>query len=158
MIEHYIKGRFKRRLTSKSKEDAMKELFETTDQPPDILKAIKKREKQFPTGIGQGIGIPRYIGKEIREVILALGLCREGVNFDSLDYKPVKILWMLLAPESMRKEYIEILAHLIRLANSDEFRAGVLNFSSYDSLIELLKETDNGLRVCEEPKAFSEAS
>ena len=142
MIENYIRGKFKREMQSRNKEDALKEVFETTDQPPDILVKIKKREEQFPTGLGRGIAIPRYIGKEVKEIVLALGICRDGLDFGALDYKPVKIIWMLLCPEGERGKYISILAHIIRLAMREEFRSGVLNLKSYEDIVELIKEID----------------
>ncbi len=142
MIENYIRGKFKREMQSRNKEDALKEVFETTDQPPDILVKIKKREEQFPTGLGRGIAIPRYIVKEVKEIVLALGIYRDGLDFGALDYKPVKIIWMLLCPEGEREKYISILAHIIRLAMREEFRSGVLNLKSYEDIVELIKEID----------------
>ncbi len=142
MIENYLKGRFKNHIKAKEKRKAIKELFATIDQPPPVLEKIYARDRQFPTGIGRGIAIPRYIGKEVKEPMLALGLSRTGIEFGTLDHKPVKIIWLLLSPEHEKKKYTEILARLIRLANTEEFRPQVLNLDSYENLIELIKDID----------------
>ncbi len=142
MIENYINGRFKMRIKAKEKKETIIELFDTTDQPPPLLRRVFEREDQFPTAIGLGVAIPRYIGKEIERITLSLGLSEEGVEFDALDRKPVKIIWLLLCPEESREKYTELLARLIRLANIEEFRSNVMNISSYEDLTELIKELD----------------
>lgn len=142
MIEDYIKGRFKKSIRAKEKKEAIKELFDTTDLPPPLLQKIFEREEQFPTAIGRGIAIPRYIGKETDRIILALGLSEDGIEFDALDRKPAKIICLLLSPEESRDLYTEILARLIRLASLEEFRSNVTNISSYDDLITLIKDLD----------------
>ncbi|OYD17609.1 hypothetical protein CH333_00330 [candidate division WOR-3 bacterium JGI_Cruoil_03_44_89] len=142
MIENYLKGRFKNHLRSREKRQAVKELFETTDQPPPVLQRIYAREREFPTGIGCGVAIPRYLGKEVKEATLSLGLSRGGIEFGTLDRKPVKIIWLLIFPEHERKKYTEILVRLIRLANTEEFRSQVLNVASVEELVELIKDLD----------------
>lgn len=142
MIENYLKGRFKNHIKAKEKRQAIKELFETIDQPPPVLKKIYARDRQFPTGIGRGIAIPRYIGEEVKEPILALGLSRTGIDFGALDHKSVKIIWLLLSPEHENEKYTELLARLIRLANTEEFRSQVLNLDSYKNVVELIEDID----------------
>jgi mannitol/fructose-specific phosphotransferase system IIA component (Ntr-type) len=142
MIENYLKGKFKNRIEAREKRQAVKELFETTDQPPPVLERVYTRDRQFPTGIGRGVAIPRYIGEEVKDITLVLGLSKSGIEFGALDHKPVKIVWMLLSPEHEKGKYTEILVRLIRLANTEEFRSQVLNLAAYKDLIELIKDLD----------------
>lgn len=142
MIENYIKGRFKSSIEAKEKRQAIKELFETTDQPPPVLDRVYARERLFPTGIGRSVAIPRYVGEEVKEITLALGLSRAGMEFGALDHRPVKIIWLFLSPEHDKEKYTEILVRLIRLANTEEFKSQVPNLTSYEDLIELIRDLD----------------
>lgn len=142
MIESYLKGRFKRSIIAGEKQESVKELFETTDQPPPLLQKIFERESQFPTAIGRGVAIPRYIGKEVNNITLSLGLSKKGIEFDALDHKPVKIIWLLLCPEKAKNTYMKVLAHLIRLINIEEFRSQVMNITLHKDLVKLIKELD----------------
>jgi len=142
MIENYLKGRFKNHIKTKEKRKAIKELFETTDQPPPVLDKVYARERLFPTGIGRGVAILRYIGEEVKEITLALGLSKTGIEFGALDHKPVKIIWLLLSPEHGKEKYTEMLVRLIRLANTEEFRSQVPNLTSYEDIIELIRDLD----------------
>ncbi|MDO9575684.1 MAG: PTS sugar transporter subunit IIA [bacterium] len=142
MIENYLKGKFKSNIKAKEKRQAIKELFETTDQPPPVLNKVYARERLFPTGIGHGVAIPRYIGEEVKEITLVLGFSKADMEFGALDHKPVRIIWLLLSPEHGKEKYTEILVRLIRLANTEEFKSQVPNLTSYEDLIELVRDLD----------------
>jgi acetamidase/formamidase/mannitol/fructose-specific phosphotransferase system IIA component (Ntr-type) len=79
--------------------------------------ALLKREEFGTTGIGNGLGLPHCTLPFVNELVGGLALCREGVNFDSLDRKPAHFLVLLLAPAGdpgARLRALERTSHFVR--------------------------------------------
>lgn len=90
------------KLKSKNKDDVLEELLRPLQLPPEqekvVLEALKKRESIGSTGIGKGIAIPHTRSLVLDKVNLVVGLSKEGIEFDSLDKKPVHLFFLLVAP------------------------------------------------------------
>ncbi len=78
----------------------------------DVYVAILEREKLLSTGFGLGLAIPHAKLPAIREFVVGLGIHKDGVNFDSLDEKPVHVLVMILGPDSRQEEYLKVLSRV----------------------------------------------
>ena len=78
----------------------------------DVYVAILEREKLLSTGFGLGLAIPHAKLPAIREFVVGLGIHKDGVNFDSLDEKPVHVLVMILGPDSQQEEYLKVLSRV----------------------------------------------
>ena len=61
-----------------------------------IASVVKKRETSMSTGIGFGVGIPHASTELVDQVIGVFGRSNQGINFDSLDNKPVKLVMLFL--------------------------------------------------------------
>lgn len=80
--------------------------------PEDVYHGILEREKLLSTGFGLGLAIPHAKLKAIKDFLVGLGIHRRGVNFDSLDERPVHVLVMILGPESQQEEYLKVLSRV----------------------------------------------
>ena len=100
-------------------------------------KEVLRREELSSTGIGGGIGIPHETSA-VKESALALGIFRDGVEFDSLDGEPVNIVFMIAAPESANNEHLETLSKLSILLMNDDFKNSLLNSKSAEEVFSLL--------------------
>ena len=80
--------------------------------PEDVYHGILEREKLLSTGFGLGLAIPHAKLKGIKDFLVGLGIHRRGVNFDSLDERPVHVLVMILGPESQQEEYLKVLSRV----------------------------------------------
>ncbi|MCS7184949.1 MAG: PTS sugar transporter subunit IIA [bacterium] len=78
----------------------------------EILKALLEREKIGSTGVGEGIAIPHTPTKYVDEFIGVLAICNEGTDFQSVDGKPVYILFLLIYPPEPKGAHLKILAKL----------------------------------------------
>ena len=92
-------------LDSNDKQGVLKELAIAVSEPAktessEILKVLLEREHLGSTGIGGGIGIPHGKLKSINSIIVGFGRSINGVEFDSLDNRPVYIFFLL--PYSFR--------------------------------------------------------
>jgi len=84
--------------------------------------AVFNREKTRSTGIGSGIAIPHGKCKAVKELVMAMGLTAEPVDFDSVDDKPVRIVILLISPLDQTGPRIQALARISRLLLDEPFK------------------------------------
>lgn len=111
-----------------------------------FLNAVLERESLVSTAIGGGIAIPHAKHESVRKIFAAFGIKKEGVNFDSLDGKPVQIIILVAAPLSMTKEYVQIVARAARLLKSEIMFKHILEAKTERDVIKVIKEFDSILQ------------
>lgn len=102
------------------------------------LKAIVEREKKMSTGMQNGIAIPHGKSDTVDGLVAAIGVKKEGVDFEALDGKPSHIFVMTLSPINRTGPHIQFLAEISRLLNSPESRERVLNAATEDEILEVV--------------------
>ncbi|MBW7989598.1 MAG: PTS sugar transporter subunit IIA [Planctomycetes bacterium] len=107
------------------------------------LDAVLTRERTRSTGIGAGIAIPHGKCNAVKELIMAIGIAREPIEFDSVDGKPVKILIFLVSPANQTGPHIQALAAISKLMLNEEFKQKLEQAVSADEVYKLLNEIDN---------------
>lgn len=133
-------------LKGKSKQDILKEMVEViaaasevTDKD-DFFISIMKREKIMSTGIGIGLAVPHVKIDSVKDFVMAIGRKKEGVEFDSIDGKPVYLIIMIGANTEQRDDYLKVLAKISLLLKNSEFREKMINSKGPDEIMELLKD------------------
>ncbi|MPQ42733.1 PTS fructose transporter subunit IIABC [Clostridium tarantellae] len=101
-------------------------------------KEILKRESQSSTGIGEGIAIPHAKTSAVKEAALALGIFKNGVDYDSLDGAPVYLAFMIAAPEGANNEHLETLSKLSVLLMNPNFKEGLFEAKTPEDVLNLL--------------------
>lgn len=81
----------------------------SAESAPAVLDKVMERELLGTTGIGQGIAIPHGKHLEVSSVIGAIGVSQAGVDFNSLDGKPVHVVLLLIAPPDARVAHLQAL-------------------------------------------------
>jgi len=128
------------RLTCTDKQTALEELInvisrsEAVTNPDELKRAIFEREKIMSTGIGLGIAVPHAKIKSVRDFVLALGYSKEGIDYDSLDDKPVHIILMIAGPDDQER-YLRILAAATLCLKNSETREAILNAEDAEEVI-----------------------
>ncbi len=107
-----------------------------------ITKILLERESLGSTGIGGGIAIPHGKLDLVESIIIGFGLSRQGVEYDSLDNKPVHIFFLLLTSENSTGGHLKVLAQISKLLKTDEFKRGLLSAKSVDEIYEIIMERD----------------
>ena len=115
------------RMQSRRNLDAIRELAAVLDEDavPDSKRFIAdviQRERQASTGIGHGVAVPHAHDDSINRQMLAVGISEEGIDFRSLDGKPVFVVAMLATPKKHHKQHMDLLASLSRLLQHDDVR------------------------------------
>ncbi|OQX71820.1 MAG: hypothetical protein B6D62_01400 [Candidatus Cloacimonas sp. 4484_275] len=123
-------------IRSDNKEGALKELLDVICKNERITdcktfsREIFNREKLMSTGIGYGIAIPHARHKTVKDFVIALGRKKEGLEYESIDDKPVKLIFMIGASDKQDKDYIRVLSRLmLRLKNPDFVKKLLKNLS-----------------------------
>ncbi|UCF62835.1 MAG: PTS sugar transporter subunit IIA [bacterium] len=135
-------------LQSELKEDAIRELIEVLEgqdifnDSQAVFQSVIDREKIMTTGVGREVAIPHCKKKDCRKFAIAFGLTSKGIDFNSIDGKPVKIIFLLLGPEDNPGMHIRLLSRISRLIAKEELREKLLSVSKPDTAYALLKEEE----------------
>ncbi|MBN2513977.1 MAG: PTS sugar transporter subunit IIA [Sedimentisphaerales bacterium] len=137
-------------LKSKDKESVIEELvtvLASAGQVKDAnaaLEAVMEREQTRSTGIGSGIAIPHGKCTAVKELVMAVGIAAQPVDFASIDNKPVNIVVMLISPPDKTGPHIQALARISRLLLDDQFKAKLEKVTSPEEAYQLIsaKETE----------------
>ena len=107
-----------------------------------VLDALLERESAQSTGIGGGVAIPHAVYPELSSTVIALALSRKGIDFLSLDEKPVHSIFLLLSPPAASSTHIKLLARIARLMRQPDVLEQLLKASSADEVIERIRQFD----------------
>ncbi len=113
--------------------------------PQAVLQALLERERVMSTGIGGGVAIPHAQSQAVSR--LAVSLARPGseISFESLDEKPVRLVFMIVGPEE-RGGFIRILARISRLLYTGDLQKRLLLAQTPDEVQRIIAEEEEKLR------------
>jgi len=108
-----------------------------------VFDAVLEREKLMTTGVGNGIAIPHCKHKDSPEFAVSLGVHPGGIDFQAIDKKPVKIVFLLVGPEHNPGLHIKLLSRISRLMSNEELRNQLQKCKSAEQAYELIQEEEN---------------
>ena len=135
-------------LQSKDKKGAVNELVECLVKEKklkDSLKAISavmEREKLGTTGVGQGVAIPHGRTDVVSELVGAVGISKQGVEFEALDGEPVYIIFLLLSPPGSGGQHLRALAKVSRLCKDKFFRQALMESKTKEEILKIIQQED----------------
>ncbi len=107
------------------------------------LDAVITRERIQSTGTGAGIAIPHGKCNAVKELVMAIGIAHEPIEFESVDGKQVTILFLLVSPADQTGPHIQTLATISRIMMNEEFRQQLEKVTCADEVYELLSNQQN---------------
>ncbi|ORC35138.1 hypothetical protein B4O97_10430 [Marispirochaeta aestuarii] len=131
-----LKGRTKEEVLRKLAELAHKSEKLKTLSQDDVFEALQKREEQGSTAFGGEIAIPHARLDEMDEFLVFFAVAPKGVEFDSLDKKKVKLIFVILGPSSAVNEHLQILAAISRIAGIPAIRNEILRAPTETAMYE----------------------
>ena len=108
----------------------------------DLLKKVIEREKIKSTGIGGGIGIPHAQTSGVTDIIACLGISWQGIEFNSLDGKPVHLVFLIATKERTNSAYLGLLSRIARLFIDEPFKQKIIKSISPDEIMNLILEKE----------------
>lgn len=140
-------------LHATDKENILREIVEhITEYKKDVNKKLViskliERENVSTTGIGNGIAIPHARLEELVEVIFFCGISKTGVEFNSIDGKPVHLFFLFVTPASDTATHLKILSRISLIVNNKALVKQLIESHSdqelYESLIQQRTEKEN---------------
>ncbi|MFN2425370.1 MAG: PTS sugar transporter subunit IIA [Candidatus Binatia bacterium] len=110
-----------------------------------ILAELDKRERESSTAIADGIAIPHAKAGGQDVVTASFGRATAGVDFDSLDGKPTRLLVVLVSPASNPELHVKWLAHVARLLADEPTRRALLEAASVEEILEAFHRREGAL-------------
>lgn len=149
-ISDYLKeDMIKLDLKAEDKKGAIKELAEIICKSESIcnteeyISDVFAREELCTTGIGHEIALPHARTDNVKSFVIAFGRSSKGIDFQSLDQNPVKMVFLMGTPQSEEmKKYLHVLAHLNRLLQKEDFRNQLLKAGNPAEIIEAFKKKE----------------
>ncbi len=131
-------------LQARTKGEALVEICRALERssavadPAAFEKAVLDREQVMSTGIGLGIAVPHAKVASVKDFVVALGRTREGIDFQSLDGKPVHLVVLIAGPEDRQARYLQILASVTLRLKEERVRRALLDAPDAPAMIALL--------------------
>ncbi len=108
----------------------------------ELIHILLERERLGSTGVGGGIGIPHGKLKSLDSLILGFGISQQGVDFESIDQKPVHIFFLLLTPENSIELHLKLLAKISMILKNNLFKKQLLKSTNCDEIIDRIKKEE----------------
>jgi mannitol/fructose-specific phosphotransferase system IIA component (Ntr-type) len=109
----------------------------------NVLEAVFNRERIRGTGIGIGIAIPHGKCTGVNELVMAIGIAHEPIDFESIDGKPVFVVVLLLSPPDQTGPHIQALARIGRMLLDKDFKKALEEAESDEAVYELLSTREH---------------
>lgn len=108
----------------------------------EVHDAIVARERSMSTGMERGIAIPHTSVAQVEKTSVALGIAREGIDFEAIDGRPTHLVILLVNPSEGTKAHIRTLAEIARLLSSGELREALRQAGTPADVLERIREAE----------------
>lgn len=139
-IDASVKGKTKNEVI-----EEMLKLISNSDRVLDfesIRRAVFEREQIMSTGVGNGFAIPHGKSDAVSDIVAGFGITQNEIDYDALDDKPVRLIFILIGKENMVGSHIKLLSRVSRLMNNKSFREKLITLTSPEEIIEAFREEE----------------
>ena len=105
-------------------------------------KGVFAREEEGTTGIGMGIAIPHCKSDAVTKAGLAAMVVKDGVDFESLDGTPAKIIFLIAAPNTEDNVHLQVLSKLSVMLMDEQFTNSLINAGSVDEFLNIIDSAE----------------
>ncbi|HKJ30636.1 MAG TPA: PTS sugar transporter subunit IIA [Balneolales bacterium] len=132
-------------LKAENKDEVIAKLIETLSGKVEnsvienVREAVFERENIMSTGVGKGLAIPHGKAKGLSNNYAAFALLDEPVPYEAIDGMPVKMVFLLVGPETHNSTHIKMLSRISRLMNNAEFREQLQQCETPEDIIDAFK-------------------
>lgn len=109
----------------------------------ELTRVLLEREALGSTGIGLNVAIPHAKVQELNGIIAGFGRSRQGIDFDSVDGKPVNLFFVLISGLNSAGTHLKALARISRLLKSEVTRSALIGCESSTEMYEIISREDD---------------
>lgn len=135
-------------LPGSTKEDIINGIIDVVGASPKVLDkekvrtAVFEREQIMSTGVGDGFAIPHGKTDAVSDIVAAFAITADPIDYESLDEKPVRLVFLLVSKVNMVGPHIKLLSRISRLMNKPEFRNRLFDVKAPKDIIEMFKREE----------------
>ena len=104
-----------------------------------VLEAILEREKTMSTGMEFGVALPHGKSDGIDDLAVAIGIKKEGVDFESMDGEKSRLFILVASPKKISGPHIQFLATISSILTDDSRREAIINSASPEEMVKLIR-------------------
>lgn len=104
-----------------------------------IVDKVLERESIASTAIGKAIAIPHGRCAFLDNFYMVIGLCNDGLEWETLDNEPVKIICLLIGPEDKPREYLSYLSSITSILKEEDTRIKILNEYNKKKIVNIFR-------------------
>ncbi len=108
-----------------------------------LFDTLMEREKLGSTGIGENVAVPHAKSDSTDRLLCLFGRSIAGVEFESLDKRPVNFVCLLIAPPHSTGQHLKALARISRLLKNQDLRAKILQANNANEIYSALIDEDS---------------
>jgi mannitol/fructose-specific phosphotransferase system IIA component (Ntr-type) len=134
-------------LTAADKAAVIRELIDVVAEgsptsAEDLLQAVEEREQVLSTGIGHGVAIPHGRSGRLTDLRMSAGVAPHPIEFGSLDGAPVRLVFLLVGPESEAGAHVKALSRITRLVRQPLVRERLIGAATGEEFHRYLREAE----------------
>ncbi|MCX7714771.1 MAG: fructose-specific PTS transporter subunit EIIC [Clostridia bacterium] len=122
--------------------ELMKKTGNLTD-PEEYKNCVLEREKLGTTGVGEGVAIPHAKTKSVLKAGLSAMVVKDGVDFEAMDGKPSRLLFLIAAPDTEENIHLDVLGRLSILLMNESFRENLINAKNTEEFCEMINKAES---------------
>ena len=103
-----------------------------------FFQEILDRERVSNTALGHDVAIPHARTDQCTEILIAIGRSSKGVDFETKDGQPVRLIFLIGTPKQMVTDYLRVVGNLARLLRQDDVRQRLLDAPDAASFIKVI--------------------
>jgi mannitol/fructose-specific phosphotransferase system IIA component (Ntr-type) len=136
------------RIPGHTKEEVIGQLVDLLQGHPAVIdlemarRAVFIREELLSTGVGFGLGLPHAKSSGVSAMVAAFGVTEQPVEFDAMDGRPVRLLFLLVGPEDDDRRHVRVMGFISRLMSDPEVRQRLLRALSAEEVLEVFERAE----------------
>ncbi|MCK4351743.1 MAG: PTS sugar transporter subunit IIA [Candidatus Krumholzibacteria bacterium] len=149
-IDNIDPGNIKLGLEGQRKDEVIEELVEllvescNVSDSDTILNAVLSREREGSTGLEKGVAIPHAKSDAVNKLCIAIGISKDGIDFEALDGKPSQLFFLMVAPTGESGPHVQAIAKIVKMIKIDRFRSKLLKAKQPQEVIDAIVSAENG--------------
>ncbi len=138
-------------MEAKGKHEILRELIALIKKEGKItseeqfLECVLHREKEFSTGVGNGIAIPHGRSETVNEALVAFAKLNNRIDWNSVDDELVDLIFLLGVPDRNTENlHLKILAQLSRKLMDEDFVKVLREAHTEQEVFDALRDVEVG--------------
>ena len=117
-----------------------------------VRRDVLAREAQGSTGLSDGLATPHAQDAAVKRASISIITVPDGVNFDSIDGKPARLIVLMAAPLKAGDEAMTEMGRLAVLLMNEEFRENLIKAKTPDEVLKIIDAKEAERKKSETPE------